>query len=96
MAKIIQIDLNRIDPQRIDTRLRRNGEEARFYSLVLVDDDQPDQYQNTGEIYEKLTKAEYDKGFRGRLVGYSQNLAQDIKRKKDETNSIPGTYGHEE
>ena len=96
MAKVIQIDLNRIDPQRIDTRLRRNGEEARFYSLVLVDDDQPDQFNNTGELYEKLTKAEYDKGYRGRLVGYAQALNQEIKRKADDTTRISGNYGADE
>jgi hypothetical protein len=96
MAKIIQIDLNRIDPQRIDTRLRRNGEEARFYSVVLVDDDIPDKFNNTGEIYEKLTKAEYDKGFRGRLIGYAQQLQQELKRKQDDSSGIPGTYGNEE
>jgi hypothetical protein len=86
MAKIIQIDLNRIDHSRIDTRLRRNGEEARFYSFVLVDDDVVDEFGNTGECFEKLTKVEYTKGHRGRLIGYSQPHNFKIKRHNDEQN----------
>lgn len=84
MAKIIQIDLNRIDHSRIDTRIRRNGEEARYYSIVLADDDIPDEFGNTGECFEKLTKAEYTKGHRGRCIGYSQPLNFEVKRKGHE------------
>lgn len=86
MAKIIQIDLNRIDPARIDTRLRRNGEEARLVSFVQNDDDVIDEFGNTGEVYIKLTKEEYAKGHRGRLVGYSQPLNFKMKRKHDTGN----------
>lgn len=90
MAKIIQIDLNRIDHSRIDTRLRRNGEEARFYSFILADSEMVDDYGNNGECYEKLTKHEYAKGHRGRLIGYSQPHNFKIKRQNDEQNDDSG------
>ncbi len=90
MTKVIQIDLNRIDHARIDTRLRRDGTEARFYSFVLADNDIADIHNNTGECFEKLTKTEYQKGHRGRCIGYAQNLNYEIKRHNEKSNDDSG------
>jgi hypothetical protein len=87
MPKLIQIDLNRIDHARIDTRIRRDGSEARFYSFILADSEVVDEYGNNGECFEKLTKNEYSKGLRGRLIGYSQPHNFKIKRHNDEQNN---------
>lgn len=84
ITRVIQIDLNRIDPARIDTRLRRNGDEARFYSFILVDNGKVDDCGNSGECFEKLTKVEYAKGHRGRCVAYSQPLNYEIRRYNDQ------------
>lgn len=74
MAKnfILQIDLCRIDPNRVIEKTRSNGQPARFYNMVLTIDEEENEKGNIGIACEKLLKCEYDAGEQGRKVGYIQ------------------------
>lgn len=71
---ILQIDLARIDADRIVDRIRSNGDEAQYYNLVLSLEDNEDEKGNIGVACEKLLKVEYDAGKQGRKIGYIQPL----------------------
>lgn len=77
----VQVDLNRIDRTRIQYKQGANGEEKHLYTFVMIIDDNPDEWNNVGEAYERLKKDEYAEGKTGRLLGYCQLIPKLLFRK---------------
>ena len=71
---IQQIDFNRADQDRFIEKIRANGLQALFYNMHIRIYEHEDEKGNIGEVFEKLTKAEYDAGKRGTKIGYIQAL----------------------
>lgn len=65
------LDLTLIDKERIKHTTRKNGNPAKFYKIVIFlnDNDEVDQYGQSGKIVESINKEETEAGQKGTILG---------------------------
>jgi len=69
MVITFSIDLTKIDKTRIKDVIRKDGTTAKFLNLVMMTNEQADQYGNDGFIAESVTKEEKEQGKKGAILG---------------------------
>jgi hypothetical protein len=69
MVITFSIDLTKIDKTRIKDVIRKDGTTAKFLNLVMMTNEQSDQYGNDGFIAESVTKEEKEQGKKGAILG---------------------------
>ena len=69
MVITFSIDLTKIDKSRIKEVQKKDGTTGKFLNLVMMTNEQPDQYGNDGFIAESVTKDEKEAGKRGTILG---------------------------
>jgi hypothetical protein len=68
----VNINVLRLDRNRIIEKTSKSGVKAKYVDLVLID--RPDDYGNDGFVVESVTKEERDQGVKGNIVGNWKEL----------------------
>ena len=76
MVFTFSIDLTKIDKSRIKEVQKKDGTTGKFLNLVMMTNDQPDQYGNDGFIAESVTKEEKEAGKRGNILGNCKQVGK--------------------
>lgn len=76
MVFTFSIDLTKIDKTRIKEVQKKDGTTGKFLNLVMMTNDQPDQYGNDGFIAESVTKEEKEAGKRGNILGNCKQVGK--------------------
>ena len=76
MVFTFSIDLTKIDKSRIKEVQKKDGTTGKFLNLVMMTNDQPDQYGNDGFIAESVTKEEREAGKRGNILGNCKQVGK--------------------
>ena len=76
MVFTFSIDLTKIDKTRIKEVQKKDGTMGKFINLVMMTNEQPDQYGNDGFIAESVTKDEKEAGKRGNILGNCKQLGK--------------------
>lgn len=76
MVFTFSIDLTKIDKTRIKEVQKKDGTTGKFLNLVMMTNEQPDQYGNDGFIAESVTKEEKEAGKRGNILGNCKQVGK--------------------
>ena len=76
MVITFSIDLTKIDKTRIKDVVRKDGTTAKFLNLVMMTNEQADQYGNDGFIAESVSKEEKEQGKKGAILGNCKILGK--------------------
>lgn len=76
MVFTFSIDLTKIDKSRIKEVQKKDGTTGKFLNLVMMTNEQPDQYGNDGFIAESVTKEEKEAGKRGNILGNCKQVGK--------------------
>ena len=76
MVITFSIDLTKIDKTRIKDVIRKDGTTAKFLNLVMMTNEQADQYGNDGFIAESVTQDEKAQGKKGAILGNCKILGK--------------------
>lgn len=76
MVFTFSIDLTKIDKSRIKEVQKKDGTTGKFLNLVMMTNEQPDQYGNDGFIAESVTKEEKEAGKKGTILGNCKQVGK--------------------
>ncbi len=76
MVFTFSIDLTKVDKTRIKEVQKKDGTTGKFLNLVMMTNEQPDQYGNDGFIAESVTKDEKEAGKKGTILGNCKQVGK--------------------